>query len=309
MHPDGRPPRGDGWMICVFWRLAVAVTTVVITVHRPQREINSPARAPSASLGGARSSPSNTASKLRAPDSKYLMMPLIKSRKEPPSLTIESLVPLAPHGIYWLCLPPSPHSSVNLQLHFLFPSCSWVTFFSPLPPQGLINVPGRQEPFCISYRRGGSACKERLLTFLRRSHFRFEAVCCKTWTDFKCTSAPRRKFWSEWVQCLGLGWQTGHSQTPNRTARKQFCMHSRADRSAGQVELPFIGFNMLLAVKNGILTLRLDGSGFHSEISDNTHLSVSRSAHFTGNLGWRWRRKKWLPRRRKKLEWVVNDSG
>lgn len=134
----------------------------MITVHRPQREINSPARAPSESLRGARSSPSNTASKLRAPDSKYLMMPLIKSRKEPPSLTIQSLVPLPPHGIYWLCLPPSPHSSVNLHLHFLFPSCSRVTFFFfSLPPQGLINVPGRQEAFCISYRKGGAVRAKR----------------------------------------------------------------------------------------------------------------------------------------------------
>lgn len=91
--------------------------------------------------------------------------------------------------------------------------------------------------------------------------------------------------WAFGMGGVGRRKQTGHSQTPNRTARKQFCMHSRADRSAGQVELPFIGFIMLLAVKNRILTLRLDGSGFHSEISDNTHLSVSRSAHFTGNLG------------------------
>lgn len=91
--------------------------------------------------------------------------------------------------------------------------------------------------------------------------------------------------WAFGMGGVGKRKQTGRSQTPNRTASKQFCMCSRADRSAGQVQLPFIGVIMLLAVKNGILTLRLDGSGFNPEISDNAHLSFSRSAHFTGNLG------------------------
>lgn len=58
---------------------------------------------------------------------------------------------------------------------------------------------------------------------------------------------------TSWALGMGGGRkrkQTGRSQTDaNRTAGKQFCMHSLADGSAGQVQLPFIGVIMLPVVE------------------------------------------------------------
>lgn len=49
-------------------------------------------------------------------------------------------------------------------------------------------------------------------------------------------------------------------------------MYSLAVDSGGQVQVSFIGILILSMEKNGVLTLRLDGSGFNTDISDNAQL-------------------------------------
>lgn len=99
--------------------------------------------------------------KLRAQLSKYLMIPLIKSRNQPPSLPIKSLMPL-PHGTRRGCLPlrrtPASaclllHLRLSICISFLFPFLLESDFLhNSVFSQGLINVPERQEPFCIPCR-------------------------------------------------------------------------------------------------------------------------------------------------------------
>lgn len=132
------------------------------------------------------------------------MIPLIKSMNQPLSLPIKSLVPSAPVGLTGsacnssrpLPLPvPLCVSVCQSPSSFLFLSCAWLTYFFPphsVSFESLINVPEGQEPFPTSYSSfvvADRKCKRRLLTFLRRSYFRIEVVCCETCKGFECSKS------------------------------------------------------------------------------------------------------------------------
>lgn len=139
------------------------------------------------------------------------------------------------------CLLPHIHLSISI---FIFVSCLlasyflfFITFFPPTAGVDKCAWKTRAILHLLLDGWRGCVCKESLLTFLWHAHFRFEAVCCKTWKDFKCTSESRRKSWSEWVRCLGLfGRKGGEEQTDWTLADSkqnglQTILHALASRS------------------------------------------------------------------------------
>lgn len=100
--------------------------------------------------------------------------------------------------------------------------------------------------------------------------------------------------WAFWVEGRGRAnrLDARRLQT-DRLENKSTCTHWQVALQ-DRYRFLFYRFIILAMVKNEVLTLRLDGSGFNTEIPDNAHLCFSWSVQFSGNQRWRWRRKKWV---------------